>query len=260
VAWARGGRMVGTARRRAVLMGIGLSLSVLCLITLPPPFRAGVIEVRGNHQLAAADVARLAGLRAGTPLLFVSGRRAAARLLTCPLVLEAVVRRELPGRAVVVVREAVPVAVVIAGDGWAAADERGVVVARGTGPGPFPELPRVPLTIASGTGATSLPAVGDLLPGPVRPALRLAAVLRRHAGLVIAEVRVGDGDRLQMTTRDGVRVLVGAADESLDGRLGGLVPVLEELHRAGTAVEYVDVRFRGPPAVMPGGGSAGPGS
>lgn len=107
--------------RRLVAQALVLGLGILGLLTCWPLIREGVqrhpyfavreVVVRGNRRLAPDDVRRAAGIEPGISIWDVDCRTAEERLVAEPWLRTARVRRELPGRVVIAVREERPVAI-----------------------------------------------------------------------------------------------------------------------------------------------------
>lgn len=107
-------------RRTLVQAGAALATALAALLAGPPLLRVvrhhpyfavREVVVRGNRRLAPDDIRRIAGVEPGISVWDVDDRRAEARLLEDPWVRWAQVRRHLPHRVVVRVREARPAAI-----------------------------------------------------------------------------------------------------------------------------------------------------
>jgi cell division protein FtsQ len=75
-----------------------------------PAFAAREIQVEGTHRLSEGEVAQIAGLAIGQNVFEVAPEEARRRLLASPWIAEAEVRRRLPGRWTLTIREREPVA------------------------------------------------------------------------------------------------------------------------------------------------------
>ena len=126
-------REAGRKRLRVLLAAIVAFVAVgtAYLIVVSPLLDVDHVRVTGVQHLDAADVAGVAGVRLGAPLLRVDTGAVAARVERMPWVASAKVSRALPGTLRITVTERVPVAwvrrddahvVLLASDGTAIAD------------------------------------------------------------------------------------------------------------------------------------------
>jgi cell division septal protein FtsQ len=159
-----------------------------------PYFAVREVVVRGNRRLAATEVRAVAAIEPGISIWRVDGERAQDQLRQLPWVHSARVRRQLPHRVLIQVREERPMAILAAADAAAphlylAAPGRLVAA---VGPADPCDLPYV-------TGL----AVGDLRGGDafVPRAIRQALVLIRLAG------RLGAVSEVNIDRRRGLTLL-----------------------------------------------------
>lgn len=119
------GRLV--ARALMALAAVALGYAVLRLVerhmTTSPSFAIERIDVTGNQQLTAAQVIEAAGLKLGDNLFKTSLEEAQARLSHAPWIEFASVRRRLPSRFSIEVRERRAVALLAAGPLQLVSDE-----------------------------------------------------------------------------------------------------------------------------------------
>lgn len=90
-------------------------IAVYLWATSTPRFAVTDVRVQGNHQARLSELVPLIGIRRGTNVFLVDTAQAAARIESHPWVASASVRRELPSRVVVTVREHRAVALVSLG-------------------------------------------------------------------------------------------------------------------------------------------------
>jgi cell division protein FtsQ len=156
-------RRRGQRSRAAVLRaGAAVALPVAVVATLVtfawPPVRAAIrrhpyfavreVVVRDTHRVSADAIRHAAAIEPGMSVWDVDAAAAEARLRAEPWVRAAHVRRELPHRVVIAVREERPAAIVVVGDGKAGAAGEYYVSARGhvfarVAPGDAKDLPYV---------------------------------------------------------------------------------------------------------------------
>ncbi len=188
VAWVRPTAALAVAAVLALGLG-GLAWPRLReAVRRHPYFAVTEVVVRDPHRLGADEVRQAAGLAPGMSVWDVDPRAAEARLRAHPWIRSARVRRDLPRRVTIQVREERPVAIVVmerenAGDYFVSA--RGRVFAR-VAPGDARDLPYV-----TGLRSRDL-ADGDAV--GARALRRAIMLLRRSGGLRVSEVHV-DGVR-----------------------------------------------------------------
>jgi cell division septal protein FtsQ len=177
----------------------GAVAGVALAVVLWPPVRDAVcrhpyfavreVIVRGQEHLSPEAIRRFAGLEPGMSIWEVDGRAAAARLLEEPWVRSAEVRRELPHRVLVQVREERPVAILTANGskpGLYYVSSHGRIfaqLAQGD-PRDFPYL--------TGFRSEDLDGEGAFGPHAMRRALALLRATARGAGSVgrVSEIHV----------------------------------------------------------------------
>ena len=182
------------------------------------------VTLDGRAETAQREIARMLGIKIGTPMLYVDVGEARARLEALPWVKSAEVRRVWPDRISVHIVERRPVAlwqnegdvVVVDSDGHPIAGED---VAR------FAELPLV-----VGKGAES--AVGSLL--------ELIATQPNLKSRVKAAVRVGER-RWNLRLDNGVEVRL--PEEGATAALGELVRLDREEKILSRDIKAIDLRF-----------------
>jgi len=191
------------------------------------------IHVRGLQRTAPGEVRRMLADLKGSDILAVDLAEAERRLESLPWIEDARIRRLLPDRLMVEIRERRPTALWQGPEGAAVVDERGRVVV--TAPPPGSGLPWL-----FGAGAPQ-----------AWPALREA--LARHPGLarrVEAAVRVG-GRRWNLLI-DG-RIEVRLPEDDVAGALARLARLEAEGRLLERAVAAVDLRHPRLVAVEPDG-------
>lgn len=200
-------------------------------------FHVREVLVEGNDRLSNAEVLEAAGIRPGTHVLATDLGRMAARLRAHPWVSWAHVRRELPARLLVEIREERPVALLADGPLY-------LVNAAGELFAPLEPETDSKLPIITGLSAQVVVGVGpagEVARGDLRAAVNVAR-LYRTMGLggrwPLSEVRVIPGRGLGL-------VLSGSGTMARLGRgpyrpkLYRLEWVLEHLRQQGKEADYV---------------------
>jgi len=149
-----------------------------------PYFALTDVLVRAPHRISADEIRRTAGIVPGMSVWDVDPPAAESRLRAHPWVHSARVRRELPHRAIIQVREERPVAIVVMEHANGAeyyVSARGRIFAR-VGRGDARDLPYVtglvPADVAEGDGFAS------------RALRRAIALMRRSGGPEISEIHL----------------------------------------------------------------------
>jgi cell division protein FtsQ len=156
------------------------------------------VQVDGAQRLSQQEVAEVAGIVEGTPLVRVDTDAAAARVAALPQVASVEVTRGWPGTVVVTVAERVPVAVVDQQGTRRLVDDEGVLFDTITGDAPAGV---VPLDVAT--------------PGPDDPATTAAlgalTALPKDVRSQVTGVAARTADDVTLTLTDGRSVLWGSA-------------------------------------------------
>lgn len=208
------------------------STVVLALVVAPwlrhvahthPYFAVREVAVRHRGRLDADAIRRLAGVEIGTNVWDVEPTDAETRLLTNGWIRSAEVRRELPDRVVVHVREHRPVAILAVED-----ESPGLyyVAANGRIFAPVAAGDERDLPFVTGLGRADLGGSGAFGPRAVHRALGLVRHAARTPGLAgVSEVHVDRKDGLVlMPTRPALPITVGWGD--YDAKLARVAEVL----------------------------------
>lgn len=157
--------------KRVVAIGLCLAVMlVLCVglvagyrwLTASSYFAVKTIDISGNGMLAYGDVLEAAGLSLGTNSLEVNVGAVEARLAGTPWVAAVAVRRELPDRLTIKIREVAPRFWVQREDGFYYTDARGRLIQR-VHPGNFVSLPVVDLGPYDEENTRVLSALAEML-------------------------------------------------------------------------------------------------
>lgn len=185
-------------------------------------FRVRRVEIEGVRYLAPSDVVRRLAVDT-TVSVWADLEPLERRVEADSLVLEATVRRRLPGTLVVTITEKEPIALVAARGGFRTYDRRGAL-----------------LPIEPSKAAVDLP----LLAGRDTALLRLLGEVRDSAPGIYARLsevrRAGRGELvLRLAT-----VPVRAMADVRAGRLADIIPVEQDLARRRARVVELDLRYR----------------
>lgn len=195
------------------------------------------VAFSGTNHLKHNDLQKLVRLRPGDELFGVSSAEIRNRVMKSPWVKDAVVRKELTGRVLVYIFEAVPRAVLQFHERAMLIDRDGVLLEPVAASGIF------------------LPVLRGIDPVQMKDAYREALAfvevihaklgMQGDAGLVISGSRPEDLTLLF----DQVLVRIGAGD--FERKLADLQFVREEITKRNIQVEYIDLRFANRIVVKP---------
>lgn len=187
----------------------------------------GDVVFEGNRHIKNEELKALLKMKKNDSLFATAGSTLHKRLTSSPWVKDVVIRRELSGRMVVRITEAVPFAVLDISDSKYLVDKDGAILE----------------PIREGT-AIFLPVIKDIIPSNHKEgyaeALRFIKVLNdRKVG---ADVQITGTRPEDITLKiENILIKVGAGD--FEKKLERLELVREEIEKRQMAVEYIDVRF-----------------
>ena len=252
-AWIRATRVIALVGLIVCLGWVGLAA-----VARSGSLRVRTIAVSGNHRLSNGELLALVeGLR-GQNVLAVNLDEWRGRVLECPWVADAVVRRALPSTVEIVVTEREPLAIGRIGEELYLVDERGVIIDE-FGPR-YADLDLPILDgLATGTSGDGTNERRAALAG------RLFDELRPHPELAkrVSQVDVSDPhNAVVIVDQDLAKVRLGE-DKFLE-RLKSYVEMASTLREQVPAIDYVDLRFGerwvvGSQAGHPGGARAAAG-
>jgi cell division protein FtsQ len=197
------------------------------------------IVIYGNRHLSDRELMKIMGVSKGQNIFSVSSEDVASRLLASPWIRDARLRKELPGKLMVMVEEAVPEALLETGKGRFLIDGMGVK-----------------LEPLKGKPVSFLPVIVAPSGGKGRAfssAISLARVIR-EAGIAAEKSRVEirgfeKGPEEITVTIDGLRAKFG--EGRYREKLARLFELSGEIKRRGIDVDYVDLRFSDRVVVKP---------
>ncbi len=228
----------GLYRSRMVRTGIAILVVLLLLrgayALIDRAFTVMEVEVIGNRYVSDSEVVRLMKVRKGTGLLSLDGEKALERLSLSPWLKEVRLRKELPHRLVVWVKEDEPVAIL---------KRKG----------------RLFLINSEGTPLESLKETVSFLPvislrsnvkGTLKEAIRLARVIRERHFFENRDVRIIAASPEEITLMvDKLPIKIGKG--RYEQKLSRLVALEERVLRREIPVQYIDLRFAKRVIVMP---------
>ena len=233
------------SRGRTALRGLGLAGVVASLgwvglqleawASSSPRLALRTVKVQGLRRATEKELLRLAGVAPGMNLWSLDPAAVAQAMGAHPWVRTVEVTRSLPDTLQLRVEERAPVALASLGDLY-------VVDADGA---PFKRVSSTePLDLPLLTGLSREQAERDPAGTAVRLREGLGAVeayQRAFEGPRLSEVQLGEA-RFELTTADGVRVVLGRDD--LDGQLRRLQRVRDELQHRGLLAAAIHLENR----------------
>ena len=204
-----------------------------------PALQVSRISMRGNERLSSGEVLALVdGLR-GTNILTVDLGEWQERLLASPWVEEAHLRRLLPSRIDIAVRERRPIGVGRIGGALYLVDANGVVIDE-YGPNYADlDLPMIDgLAAVPGDGASAVDDVRARLAGSVIAALQARPDIARR----VSQIDVSDAhDAVVILENDTVMLRLG--ESNFVERIQEYLDLEPTLRERVAEIDYVDLRF-----------------
>ncbi len=190
-------------RRRTRSWIVGAIALVLLLgagyvIGFSPALAARAVTVNGAKVLSRNEVLDAAGVKAGTPLVWVDPTTVAERVSGLPAVAQVTVSRDWPDRVHIAVTERKPRLAIPAGGGYLLADAYGVV---------FQAVENAPSgLVVVEADPTSQQVLVDV--GTVFSSLSVATAAK------VSRLEAPTRDGIVLRLRDGSRVVWGSAEDS----------------------------------------------
>ena len=203
------------------------------------------VILRGNHFVSQADVAGAIGAGAEPNLFRLPLEQARREVESIPWVRSASLRRVFPNRLQVDVVERKPVAYVNTGNGLKLVDAEGVLLEKPLdAPFDFPVVTGVDSSMSAGDRKARL-ALFDRFEQELKSQVEGAAWL-------VSEVDLSDdGDLKALLVQGRETILVHFGNRDFGERFATFLALLPQIQRATTAVDYVDLRYRGQVVVSP---------
>lgn len=201
-----------------------------------PALAVEEVRVLGVRAVGAEEIARLAGVRRGAPILGVDLAAVDARVEGHPRIASAVVRRLMPRAIEIEVVERTPAALANRAGEVVGLDPDGVLVPV------YHERERLRLPIVTGVLFERTPLGGRVADEGVGEALRCLAALTPGLRAAVSEVRVvEDGGVSLVLSGSGTLVRMGRG--GFGEKVRRLEAALDHFATTGERKEYIDVRF-----------------
>lgn len=243
------------SRRRVGLSVLAVQVVALLAILVTPTFRAGDIEISGNHLLSRDAILAAAHISPSQSLFTVDGEQVRRRIETLPWVRDASVETDLPHTVRIVVREWTPVLVLHRGaQQLAIADDGSLLdlgrVAVPTPPGVPVVVDQRPQLVAAHSGASRQ----TLDPVLVRTLVITAQRFQPVFGVTVDHFEWQPDGLFAIVTTTGWRAILGnmlsdADVAAVPDQLAPLVSLRGRLDFAKPSFGYVDLENPQAPAV-----------
>lgn len=219
---------------------------LLYLLGCTPLFQVNGFDIEGNFSLTDEKVIALSGIEPGDNIFYANLRSARRSLRDNPFVEDVTIRRNLPDRISVQLKERRSVGYIVTTDGYIQVGEDGRLLAIQQ------SLSNYSLPVISGVELSELPAIGGFIKNEK---LKQALEVLQHCDQTllnnIAELNVGQDYYILAYTNQKVEVRLGGLD-NIEQRLQDLNQILTTVVGTQIAVDqilYIDMRYEGQPVI-----------
>jgi cell division septal protein FtsQ len=235
-----GVRQVWLATKVTVLLGLAIygGWRGTALVLGAPALRVALISVRGNDRLSVGEVLAIVdGLR-GQNIMTLDLDEWRARLLASPWVEDASVRRQLPSRVEIEIRERRPMGIGRLGRTLYLVDAQGIVIDEYG-----PQYAAFDLPIIDGLAGRPGSA-GAIDESRVMLAARVMAALDSRPDLArqVSQIDVTDAHDA-VVILEGDTAMVRLGDQDFARRIQGYLELAPALRERVAGIDYVDMRF-----------------
>ena len=241
--------MAGTRRRRTRTFGrvfrgvifLLVSAAVLGVVVYVPFFTLSEIDLRGAKYLTQEDILRVGNIYMGEPLFELETDVIQSRLAKDLRIEEVTVRRHLPRKLEIVIKERRPLATIQCDYGYLDLDHSGIVLDS------YKELKTMQIPMISGATARDL-YIGDKIDDElVRKILDFLYRINEDTLNQLSEVAIVEENYIVMytTTEKPVQIRIGKL-ERLDEKARLTESFLLDLENNPHDVEYVDFNYTSP--------------
>jgi cell division protein FtsQ len=234
-------------RRSRAERGFSIALGLFALVLATylflssPFFQLEIVYITGNTRYSEADILIMAGLQLKQNLFDINLNDVVKRLEADPRIAQARVRRTLPSGLTVMVEDCIAVAVLAGRNGLWLIDADGRIIEEVVGP-----HGHVLITLPQENPA---PVPGEYISSPAgRAALAVVTAMPLELTIEVSDVVVHSPDHLQLTTRTGIPVELGAWRD-LNEKLRVLRSLLDQLRCKEAHPSLIDVSVPTSPIV-----------
>jgi len=222
-----------------VLLLITLGIIAVYYFSQSSFFALELIETEGNSKVTEGEIIGKSGLSLGMNYFALDTELVEKRLLSLPLIETVKVKKRLPDRVVVEIKEREARALFCAQDGLVVIDSKGYCLEKPT-TGKSYDLP----VITGIKTESAAPGEKVCTSKALQPVLD---VLDDDLQRLVSEINIAQADSLVAYTRQGTPVLLGTPDH-LPEKITLVVSYLDSLESV-EEIDYVDIRSIHAPAV-----------
>jgi cell division protein FtsQ len=235
------GRQIWLLAKALLVLGAALYAGWrgTALVLGAPALQVSRLTVRGNERLSTGEVlAILDGLR-GRNILTLNLSDWQERLLASPWVREAELRRMLPSRVEVEIRERRPIGIGRLAGALYLVDERGIVIDEYG-----PNYAEFDLPIIDGLAARPATGVGAVDENRAKLAARVMAALETRPDLarMVSQIDVTDAHDA-VVILEGDTVMLRLGEQDFTDRIQEYLDLAPALRERVAEIDYVDLRF-----------------
>lgn len=216
-----------------------VTAAVLGIVVYSPIFTLRDIRVEGTTYLTKEDIMRIAGLYRGEPLFQLQTDVVMRRLMQDLRVEEAVVRRSLPDKLDMIIKERKPVAIVACEYGYLDLDRQGKVIDG------YRSLKAMAIPLITGITLHDVYIGDDVADPTVKSILYFLQQIDEESLNQISEISIQSPDYLIAYTTHSVQIRLGRM-ERLEEKAELTMNFLQDLKTSPHAIEYVDFNYTAP--------------
>ena len=226
-------------RLRTGVILILVSVALMGIVVYSPIFTLRDIRLEGSAYLTKEDIMRISGLYMGEPLFQLQTDVVTKRLLQDLRIEEAVVRRSLPDKLDMIIKERKPVATVACEYGYLDLDRNGKIIDG------YQSLKSMEIPMITGISVRDVYIGDDIKDEYVKKIILFLQRLDEESLSQISEVAIVGPDYLVAYTTKSVQIRLGATDR-LEEKAELTMTFLKDLKTVKYPVEYVDFSYSAP--------------
>ena len=216
-----------------------VSAAIIGIVVYSPLFTLRDIRVEGNVYLTKEDIMRISGVYKGEPLFQLQTDVVTKRLMQDLRIEEVVVRRSLPDKLDMIIKERKPVATVACEYGYLDMDRNGKIIDG------YQSLKSMEIPMITGISVHDMYIGDDIKDENVKKIVSFLQHLDQESLSQISEIAIVGPDYLVAYTTKSVQIRLGSMDH-LEEKADLTMTFLEDLKTNRYAVEYVDFSYAAP--------------
>ncbi len=214
---------------------------ILAVMVYVPFFKLSEVKLIGANYLTADDIIKIGDIYIGEPLFHLETDRVAGRLAQDLRIEEVTVRRSLPNKLEVTIKERTPIATIVCDYGYLDLDRNGKVIDS------YKTLKTMQIPMITGSTVHDLYIGDDVDNETIKKILDFLQKLDETSLNKLSEISVKDGDYLvaYTNTEKAVQIRIGKI-ERMEEKAKLTEDFLKDLENNPHAVEYVDFNYTAP--------------